>query len=501
MDNQVVKKINALYLLMLVSLSLPLYAADDSDTRLRLDQGLLQQNIEQQQSLIEQQKQDQIPTMIIDGEIIKVENNLDDLGRALYIAVMQKQWSVAKIYLERYEKLEAYDVSLQKFAQAALARVAGQLDQAEQSFQQALTLQPNNSMIKLELARLYTERQKNQQAKQLFSEVKQQLQHTDDVLAQNIIKTIDVYLEGLNKRDAWQGSISLGARYATNINSASDQSVTWTVYGVDQEGNRIPIEQRTKGTADAINAQALDYEGALNKRWSLRDYHGIALKVFAYGRAYEGYKDFNEMTLNMNAGYSYQDQYNQLLIAPTFEHRRYQNKSLSNAWGGRVEWMHFLGPDRAFKLEGEIKDIDHVLYSNQSGIESSAYATFWKVLAKQWTIFGGVDFVDHNSEEIYFTAYQQQGLRMGLSKQFSQGFNTTLFSSFRWRQYDQFNQVLEAKRNDFEQNYILMLSIPRWEFYGMTPSLMYQYNKNNSNVEWLYSYDKHNVSLKLEYRF
>ena len=73
--------------------------------------------------------------------------------------------------------------------------------------------------------------------------------------------------------------------------------------------------------------------------------------------------------------------------------------------------------------------------------------------------------------------------------------------SFRWRQFDKFTPVLEARRHDFEQNYTLILSAPRWAFYGLTPNLTYQYNQNNSNVEWLYSYDKHNVSLKLEHRF
>ncbi|WP_353170266.1 porin family protein [Acinetobacter rudis] len=478
-----------------------LFAAEDSDTRLRLDQGLLQQNIEKQKPLIEQQKQDQLPTMVIDGEMIKVENNLNDLGRALYIAVMQKQWSAASIYLQRYEKLEGYDVSLLKFAQGALARVQGHQDEAEQYFKDALLLQPNNAMIKLELARLLTERQKNQQAKYLFLEVKQELQHSDDPLIQSITKTIDVYLKGLNKRDEWQGSLSLGTRYATNINSASDHKAVTSHYVIDQDGNKILVKQETRGTPDPIDAQAFDYEVALNKRWSLQDNHGIAFKAFGYGRAYDDHKNFNEMTLNLNAGYSYQDQRNQILIAPVFEHRRYQNKSLSNAWGGRVEWMRFVGKDKAFKLEAEFKDIDNVLYSNQSGVESSGFATFWKVLPKQWTLFGGIDFIDHNSEEVYFTAYQQQGIRLGLSKQFSQDFNATLFSSFRWRQYDKFNKFLEAKRDDFEQNHMLIVSAPKWEFYGMIPSLMYQYNRNKSNVDWFYSYDKHNASFKLEYRF
>ncbi len=493
------QKIKVLSIFMLIP-SL-LYAADDNDTRLRLEQNLLQQNSEQQQTLKQQQKNDQLPVMIIDGETININNNLNDLGQALYLAVMQKQWQTAGIYLEQYIKLDGYDVTLTRFAQGALARVNGQADAAEELFKDALSMQPENTMVQLELARLLTERQKNKEALQLFRQVKAQLQQRSDPIAQNIQKTVDVYLNGLKQRDAWQGSVSIGTRYASNINSTSEQSTTWIKYAEDQDGNKIPVEQITRQTEDAINAKALDYEAALNKRWSVNGQHGIALKAFGYGRAYDGYQNYNEMTLSLNAGYSYQSQNNQLLLAPVFEHRRYQNASLSNAWGGRAEWMHVLDPKTAFKLETEVKDIQNVLYTNQSGMEYAVFGTAWKNLAQRWTVFGGLDFVDHNSQEQYFTAYQQTGLRLGLSKQFDAGFSTTVFSSLRWRQYDKFNAILEDRRQDIEQNYTLVLSVPRWTKYGITPNLSYQFNQNKSNIDWLYSYDKHSLSLKLDYRF
>ena len=66
---------------------------------------------------------------------------------------------------------------------------------------------------------------------------------------------------------------------------------------------------------------------------------------------------------------------------------------------------------------------------------------------------------------------------------------------------DKYAETFLARRHDFEQNYTLVVQMPRFEFYGMTPNLTYRYNHNKSNVDWLYSYDKHNISLKLEHRF
>ena len=477
------------------------YAAEDQDIRLRLEQDLLQQTSERQQALKAQQQLDQLPVMVINGENIVVRHNLHDLGRGLYLAVMQKQWQAARIYLTHYEKLENYDVALAQFAHGALARAQGEADSAEQYFNQALNLQPENLMIQLELARLLTEQHKNQAAQQLFIQVREKLLENHSPNSAPILNTVDIYLKGLTHRDAWQGTVSLGMRHASNINSSSEKSSTWIRYAQDADGQQIPVEQVTRQTDKAISANAFDYEATLNKRESLEGQHGVLLKGFIYGRSYDEHANYNEMTLNLNAGYSYQTSNNQILLAPVFEHRRYQNQSLSNAWGARTEWLHIVNQGTVLKLEAEAKEITNKQYANQSGDEYSAFATVWKTLPQQWTLFTGLDAVDHNSEEQYFTAYQQMGMRLGVSKKFDSGIHTTLFGSLRWREYDKYNAVLEGKRKDMEKNYTVVVSAPQWQLHGITPNIMYQYNHNNSNVDWLYSYTKSNFSFKLDYRF
>lgn len=481
-----------------------IYAADD-DTQLRLNQELQQQQLQIEQQFKQQQNIDShsLPTMVIDGEAVQVQPNVEEVGRALYIAVMQKQWQAAQIYLNRYLSFKDHDLSLAYFAQASLARVQGQTKQAEHLFQQALELQPDNMMIRLELARLWTEQQKNKEAKQLFEQVKQHLVGANDQISQNINHTIDLYLKTLNQRDTWQGNVALGIRHATNINNSSERyTLVPTIVGVDANGEYI-IRDLKQGTPDPIDASALDYETVISKRWSLVGQHGLALKALGYGKSYQKQSDYNESTLNINAGYSFQNPRNQILVAPVFEHRRYANDTLSNAYGMRAEWMRFIGQDKALKLEAEIEDVDHILYEKQSGIEKSIFVTFWKVLPQQWTLFSGLDYVDHNTEEQYFAAYEQQGVRFGLSKPIIDGINLTVFGSLRWRQYDQYVNGFgfDTRRHDFEQNYTAVLQMPKFTLYGLTPNLTYNYNQNKSNVDWLYSNDKQSLSLKFEYKF
>lgn len=479
-----------------------LYA--DDDTQLRLNQSL-DQNLLQQQHQLQQQgtirDTEKLPSILINGQIFAVEKNQDDLAKALYLAVMQKQWGNAAVYLKHYQQYEGYDQALTDFAEGALARAQGQLKLAEQKFQSSLNKQPNNLICELELARVLFEQQKNKEAARFFTSIQNKLGQSDRaVIPPEVEQTVNLFVKALDQRDSWQGSVAIGPSYATNLNSSSEQSKTWTLYGMDQDGNIIPAHM-TRGSPKAISAKGVDYEASLMKRFSLYGNHGISLRGLAYGQSYDDHADYNESTLNINAGYSFFDLKNQISIAPLFEHKRYANDGLYNAWGARAEWMRFIAADKAFKLEAEIKDLDYQKYKTLDGKESSAMFTFWKILPKQWTLFSGLDVLDHDTQEKYMAAYQQQGVRLGLSKSWNVGLNTTLFTSYRWRQFDRYAESLEARRHDFEQNYTFVVQMPRFKFYGVTPNLTYRYNQNSSNVDWLYSYDKHNVSLKLEHRF
>jgi hypothetical protein len=477
--------------------------AADNETQLRLNNEIFQQQRQQEQSLKAQQEQDNstLPHMVINGETIAVPETIEDVGRALYLSVMNKQWQAVKMYLDAYQRLDHHDPSLVFFSQGALARIQAQPELAEDKFQQALALQPQNAILKLELARVWTELQKNRDAEQLFQQVKNQLAISSDQAAINMINNIESYLRGLKQRDAWQGSVAFGSRYATNINSSAQQSTTVTFYLTDSNGTRIPYYSYTRQSPSAVDTEAFDYEATLMKRWSLSGNHGLRFKALAYGQSYQDYREYNEMAVNVHAGYSYQDNQNQYLLAPVFENKRYGNQNYYNAWGGHAEWMHFFSRNTAFKLETEIKDIRYNDDVGYDGTENNVFVTFWKILPQSWILFTGLDYVDHNTQEQYIGAYQQQGFRLGFTKEFKFGLNASVYSAFRWRQYDLDYAVFETRRHDYEQNYTAVLQIPKLKFFGLTPNVMYRYIHNKSNVDWLYSYDKQYLSLKLEHRF
>ncbi|EPO8213556.1 hypothetical protein ACXNV6_002621, partial [Acinetobacter baumannii] len=90
----------------LTLLSCPFLYADE-DTQLRLNQSLDQTLLQEQRQFHEQgtiRSTEQLPKLQINGQEYSVEQNPNDLAKALYLAVMQKQWLKATVYLEHYKK-------------------------------------------------------------------------------------------------------------------------------------------------------------------------------------------------------------------------------------------------------------------------------------------------------------------------------------------------------------------------------------------------------------
>ena len=91
--------------------------------------------------------------------------------------------------------------------------------------------------------------------------------------------------------------------------------------------------------------------------------------------------------------------------------------------------------------------------------------------------------------------------RFGVNKRWGKGLEATLFVSLRARKYEQYSALLAQKRKDLEQNYTLIVSMPNLTVFSMTPIFTLNHTTVNSNVDWLYSYDKNSVSLKFEKKF
>ncbi|WP_417578686.1 surface lipoprotein assembly modifier [Nitrincola sp.] len=479
---------------ILLLLAMPL-AAQDADVQLRLQQSLDQQaeTLERRLLADEDYQPAGQPQLIIEGRAYPVGDNVDDLGRALYVALQQRQWSAVVYFLPRYAALADADPMLLAFAQGSLARAQGDLRGAEAFFRQLLVLQPGFLPGQLELARVLFENHKNREAYQRFEQISAQLDPLD-TRQTGVRRTVASFLQALDQRHAWQGSVALGPIWNDNLNQSSGSRTCLL-----EQGGICYYERKVP---DAVAATGVDYELSLNRQFSLSGHHGMYVRALWYGQSYEDTREYNESTLNLQLGYRYQNQRDQFRLAPLVEFTAQGDQLLHDAWGLQAEWLHHLTPRRVFKLEGSSRVLDYKdsRFDRYKGPSHALYATLWQVLPNDWTLFGGLDWQYRDADDDTL-AYKQPGVRIGGAAPLSPHLHTTLLLSHRERRHQAFSAVLGERREDDEQSLTLILRAPTLQIAGFEPVLTLRHRKTRSNVDWLYSHDRNQVSLKLERRF
>lgn len=468
-------------------------AQADQDTNFRLNEGIDYRANRQERDLL---KEDSLSfTLIIDERAYHVGNNLSDLGSALYLSVQRKQWTDASFLRTRYVALPGHDRMLLAYTDGALARAVGHLDMAEAQYRNLLTIQADFLPGQLELARVLFENHKDRESGAVFREIAQRLD-PEDSRNQGLLNTINRFVSALERREALQGSLAVGPTWSDNLNRSSESRNT---YQLESSDGVYVIERRMP---KAVSGEGLDYETTLSRRVALSGHHGAFAKVLAYGQAYNRQGKYNEDTLISNAGYSYQDAGNQYNFGPSFEYNRIGSDSMYSAWGLRGEWTHNLSLTSLIKLEAEYKNLAYrgSYAKTYDGGAASLYATIWQALPQQWMMFGGFDVTDRDSCE-ETEAYFQRGLRFGLAKEFDHRLSAVLFSSWRSREFNAYSTLLESRRHENEHNYTLIVRAPELAVHDFVPSLTVKFSEVQSNVSWLYSYERSSISVKLEKQF
>ncbi|MFT3763277.1 MAG: surface lipoprotein assembly modifier [Pseudoxanthomonas sp.] len=469
-------------------------AQDRDDARRLLEQGVQLRAIERERDLLKDERDDQYPTLTIDGRTYTVQHNANDLGQALYLMLQQRQWQAAAHFLAEYLGLPDPDPMLVHYARGTLARVRGHYSEAEREFRALLALQPDFLLGRLELARTLFEDQQDRESADLFDAIAGSLDK-DDAKNVGVLRTVETFRQALRNRRAWNGSVSLGPAWSDNVSRTSASDVCLYYFG----GECI-IERQMPGPTTAVG---LDYDASLDRRLPLYGHHGLYLRGLLFGQSWREQAGYNELSFSAQAGYSYRSGRHAFSLAPSFDYYALGNHALYGAWGLHGEWSYTLTPASLLKLEGDWKDLRYRTEGyarNYDGVSRSIYATYFRSLGPRWTLFGGLDVVD-SAAPAEVNAYLQKGARLGASLQWPDGFTSTLFGSYRHRDYGAYSPLLGERREDDEQNYVLILKTSRWAFAGFTPLLTLRHNRVGSNVDWLYSYDKNSVSLKLERTF
>ncbi|NKJ01305.1 surface lipoprotein assembly modifier [Novosphingobium sp. SG707] len=467
-----------------------------ADTRLRLDQERDRQGAESERQLLKDaEDMGGAPSSIeIDGKAYAVANTPGEIGEALYIAVARRQWADVRRFLRAYLAFDQRDPMLVAYARGALARAAGKLGEAEHQYRMLLGVQPDFVPGQLELARVLFENHKDREARRMFEAAHAALAG-EGAKAAGVRRTIDSFKQALGRRMGWQGSVAIGPGYSSNINQSSG---SYTCLLAAEDGICL-IDRKVP---DPLQAKGINFESSVSRRIPLRGHGGITGRALFYGDIYPDHGRYSQTALTTQLGYDHRTARASLTLSPSFDMGSLGPDILYDAFGLRAEAMVNPSATSAIRIETSRRWFNYRLpsYRNFDGALSEVLLTGWKGMPHGWTLFAGPDFAAKETENP-INAYRQYGLRLGLSKQFGQAVSLLAFASFRRRDYRAFSELLEAKRRDHEQNFVANLRFPALRFASLTPSLLVQHSRISSNIDWLYSYRKTSVAVRMDYAF
>lgn len=469
--------------------------ADGQDTRLRLDQQLDRQRSSKEERALEEAAELDVPASLeIDGKSYSVENNVDEMGQALYIAIARRQWRDVRRFLNAYQRFPDRDQMLVLSAEAALARQEGDLELAERQYRDLLKMRPDFLPGQLELARVLFENRKEREAQAEFEAARALVVAQGD-RAKGILRTVDAFLAALRQRRGWQGSLAIGPGYSTNLNqsSASYACLLQADDGACLIDRKVP---------DPIKATGINFEGTLSRQIPLSGHHGIRARVVTFGDIYPDHHDYSQATVVTRVGYQYQTARNILSLSPTFELGTLRSSILYDAWGASADWQHTLSQRALLRLEANYRDLRYRRegYTAQDGPLIDVNLTAWYAPSPTWTLFGGPDFVAKLTDDPV-DSYRQWGARIGVTKAFGTKVSLLLLGSYRQRDYRAYSVLFETKRLDKQINATAIARFPLLNVAGLVPELVVQHTYVDSNIDWLYSYKRTSASLRLSYAF
>lgn len=479
-------------------LSSPVLAqnAGEQDTRLRLDQEIQrQQRKAESQILKDADALDGPPTSLeINGKSYSVGDNVNDMGEALFISVRRQQWADVRRFLAAYERYPDRDPKLVLFARGALARQAGKLGEAERHYRELVSLNPELLSGQLELARVLFENRKDREARGAFEQVRDQLVAEGQKSA-GVVRTVDAFLTALKRRRGWQGTIAIGPGYSTNLNQSS---ASYTCLLSTDDGTCV-IDRKVP---DPIKATGINFEGTLGRSIPISGHHGVRASALVFGDIYPSEHDYSQATLITRIGYQYQSARNTLSLSPSFDIGSFGSSVLYNAWGANLDWTHTASRSILLRAEANFRDYRYRqrAFTSQDGPQTDVSLTAFYLASPSWTLFGGPDFVAKDTPADV-DAYRQWGGRLGVSKSFGKSASLLVIGSYRHRDNRAYSEVFAAKRSDDQYNATAIARFPVLTFAGLTPEVVVQHSRVESNIDWLYSYRRTTASVRLSYAF
>jgi outer membrane protein len=389
-----------------------------------------------------------------------------------------------KKYAEARQVLAALDsnpqVSIQRnFLQGYIARQTGDKKTAIKKFRAVLVEKPDETRVRVELARTLYENGSPAAADYHFKLA----QRDTDNVPPDIQRAISRYRQQIRAQKGWSFSTSFGIAPDTNINSATNNTVV-DIFGLPFALN--DTARSKTGVGQTVGAQG-------QARLKLSPVYDLDIIGAANFTNYKG-SQFDDIGATFSIGPARQiGQRARVGIGATYSQRWFGGDVLNRGYGVRLTGDYRFTDASDLSAELSVRKINSLMNDEYDGSQLAVAVSYQQAFARQITASFGTTIQRNKLADAGYSNWDM-GLFAGLGAELPWGINAGLSAQVSNSLYDATDRLFFKTRKDLRINGRAYVGLRSLRVMGFSPSVEYTYQMNNSNIS-LYDYDRHRVEF------
>ncbi len=411
----------------------------------------------------------------------------DLVVRALIPAVLQGNAETVELLYPIYQKIptQYHDAVLTKWAEAILAKKAGNYSQSVKLYREIMAKNANIPQARFQLAVGLFENNELEAAEDQFKKLR-----SDTKIAEEQ-ELMDKFLSAIARRDRWTFHAGLTYLNDPNINNAPKAGTRY--------GNWIGPKRES--------AEGVGFNLGIGKKWSWGDGFFNELRLNGNGKYYWDNEKFNEVTGRGSVGIGFQNATFSVALLPFMEQTLYAGgtrlsdtlRRFSKAGGATLETNYWLTPK--WQLSGNYEYAEQ-RYTNRKHLNGnyhfvSAGIAYLASAQQYW--FVNLNYnrtATRDKDDSFF----RRGINVGWGQEWGKGLSTRFSISLAQKRYKGPMPIFGITQRNKEYGFQASIWHRALHWKDITPRLTYHFTRTRSNHVF-YSYDKHRIFVEFTKQF
>lgn len=414
-------------------------------------------------------------------------------------ALAAQDMVTVKEVLPHYKALKTNDPMLIKFADALIYRSEAKNKQAIAIYREMLAADPDFHPVRLNMALAMQADKQYAAAKEQFLK----LQSVD--LPAPVMARVQNSLAQINSSEKWQFNASASYVRDSNINDAPSKSI--------QSSLGRSIEQKT--------ANGIQVSGSANKRFNLPENFYATVGGNASLKGYWDETDYNDYLLTASAGIGYDDAKNDVSLTPFVTKRYYDEEDYSLRKGVTVSGSRWVKPKLKLTATGILSNETFEDDDNKNRETDGQFLglnAFYIKDAKEY-FYGGLGNYQNDVPKSSIISYDRNSVNVGWGREWKHGISTLATAGYGIKEYEDpadaypagsgawlgYYNAVGGKPGTKREDKTTSLGLQVWKrditVLGLTPRLVFDYDKTSSNFAYYDDRDEKTATVLLTKTF